>query len=621
MSRDANPLLRVTDVRIQRPAETGMRTILSGVDLLLDMGEVIGVVGESGSGKSMLAKAIVQLLPGKVRASGSVIFRGTELMTLSKRKMERMRGAGIALVYQDPFTTLNPLLRVEDHIIEGLAIGGGRRRMWRTYRKEAIQRLAEVGLNESVARQYPFQLSGGMRQRVALAAALARDPELLIADEPSTALDVTTQAQILALLRSLQEARGMGLILITHDLRVAFSVCARVYVLYAGTVVESAPAAELEKYPLHPYSLGLLTSDPPVERTLAKLPVVEGGVPEPDDVDGMCVFAPRCRWATDRCRAKAPDLVKVASGRTSACLRVPELAKELLAVLHESLEERVSQPNRQEIEGPLVRIDQLTKVFGGGKRSEQIHALRGVSLAIGHKESVGLVGESGSGKTTLGRCLVGLETPTTGAIFVDGVGERSATTSFKPPPGLHSTVQIVFQDPYSSLDPKQTVGSALTEVLHANDFDRYPVPERLRELLEQVGLHQSYARRLPSTLSGGERQRVAIARALAVEPRLIVLDEAVSALDVSVQAQVLNLLMDLREKLGLSYLFITHDLAVVRQVVDRVYVCYQGLIVEAGNVDDVLERPSNGYTARLIASVPRSQQLETSEDTKWISDS
>jgi peptide/nickel transport system ATP-binding protein len=502
---------------------------------------------------------------------------------------------------------LNPLLRVGDHIIEGLVLASKRRRPWRSYRDEAVRRLAEVGIDDpDVAHRYPFQLSGGMRQRVAIAAALARDPALLIADEPSTALDVTTQAQILALLRSLQEARGMGLILITHDLRVAFSVCSRVYVLYAGTIVETAPAQELEHRPLHPYSLGLLTSDPPVDRTLAHLPVIQGSVPESDDVAGSCVFAPRCRWVAPRCRDGAPPLAGVGPQRRSACVRVPEIAAEISAALDVLLAAREPTPEVAEQARPLVAIEGLTKVFAGGRSSHQVHALRGVSIRIGRGESVGLVGESGSGKTTLGRCLVGLERPTSGAIRVDGVGERTAATDFATGPGLRKTVQMVFQDPYSSLDPKQSAGKALAEVLRANGYARGTTDARVRELLRQVGLPESYARRLPSTLSGGERQRVAIARALAVAPRLIVFDEPVSALDVSVQAQVLNLLTELRVQLDLSYLFITHDLAVVRQVVDRVYVCYRGLIVEEGAITEVLERPSHEYTARLIASVPAS---------------
>jgi len=602
-----NPLLVARDVRIKRPAKGGLRTILSGVDLDLAQGETVGIVGESGSGKSMFAKSIMRLLPAGVIATGAITFQGADLMTASKREMDRIRGGGIGLIYQDPFTMLNPLLRVGDHIIEGLTLASQRHRRWRSYRAEAVRRLAEVGIDDpDVADRYPFQLSGGMRQRVAIAATLAGDPQLLIADEPSTALDVTTQAQILALLRSLQEARGMGLILITHDLRVAFSVCSRVYVLYAGTIVETAPAGEIERHPLHPYSLGLLISDPPVDRTLAQLPVIEGSVPEPDDVAGSCVFAPRCRWVTDRCRDGMPPLVSVGPRRRSACARIPEIADEIAAALDALLAEREPAPAAEERERPLVAIEGLTKVFAGGRSSRQVHALRGVSLRIGRGESVGLVGESGSGKTTLGRCLVGLERPTAGSIRVDGVGEYNAATGFAMGGELRKTVQIVFQDPYSSLDPKQSAGKALAEVLHANGYARDGTDTRVRELLRQVGLPESYARRLPSTLSGGERQRVAIARALAVEPRLIVFDEPVSALDVSVQAQVLNLLAELREQLGLSYLFITHDLAVVRQVVDRVYVCHRGLIVEEGTITDVLDRPSHEYTARLIASVPTS---------------
>jgi peptide/nickel transport system ATP-binding protein len=565
----------------------------------------VGIVGESGSGKSMFAKAIMRLLPDGVTVTGGITYQGLDLMSAPRREMDRIRGGGIGLIYQDPFTMLNPLLRVGDHIIEGLALASKRRRPWRSYRPEAVRRLAEVGIDDpDVAHRYPFQLSGGMRQRVAIAAALARDPALLIADEPSTALDVTTQAQILTLLRSLQEARGMGLILITHDLRVAFSVCSRVYVLYAGTIVETAPARDLERRPLHPYSLGLLTSDPPVDRTLAHLPVIQGSVPEPDDVAGTCVFAPRCRWVTDRCRAGAPPLTAVGPRRWSACVRVPEIADQISAELDVLLAERASATGVEEQEQPLVTIAGLTKVFAGGRSSHQVHALRGVSIRIGRGESVGLVGESGSGKTTLGRCLVGLEQPTSGAIRVTGVGEWNAATGYTRGPELRKTVQMVFQDPYSSLDPKQSAGKALAEVLRANGYPRGATDARVRALLRQVGLPEGYARRLPSTLSGGERQRVAIARALAVEPRLIVFDEPVSALDVSVQAQVLNLLAELRVQLGLSYLFITHDLAVVRQVVERVYVCHRGLIVEEGPITDVLERPSHEYTARLIASVP-----------------
>jgi peptide/nickel transport system ATP-binding protein len=604
---DGAPLVELQDVRIDyRPRGSAVqRTIVSGVDLTVAEGETIGIVGESGSGKSMLAKALIRLLPRDVTATGRIAYRGVDLNALSERKVEALRGSGISLLYQDPFTMLNPLLRCGDHITEGL--DRSRRRGQRAaLRLDAVRRLAEVGIDDpDVARRYPFQLSGGMRQRVALAAALARDPELLIADEPSTALDVTTQAQILALLRSVQAARGMGLILITHDLRVAFSVCSRIYVLYAGRVMESAPAASLEREPLHPYSLGLLVSEPPVDRTLAQLPVIAGQVPAPDDVAGACAFSPRCSWVESVCTSGRPPLAEVGVAHHSACVRLGEIRSELQSALTEALEEAHTPfAESGTKDDALLRVRDLKKVFAG-RHGRDVHALRGVSIEVGHNESVGVVGESGSGKTTLARCLVGLEWPTSGTIDVAGVhsaaGEASGRAERRK---LHKLVQIVFQDPYSSLDPKQPVGSAIAETLRANGFPRRDVDGRVGELFGQVGLSASYIRRLPASLSGGERQRVAIARALAVDPKLLILDEPVSALDVSVQAQVLNLLTDLRRTLGLSYLFITHDLAVVRQVVERVYVCHRGLVVESGPIDRVLERPQHEYTMKLIASIP-----------------
>jgi peptide/nickel transport system ATP-binding protein len=601
---DGAPLLEVVDLRIEHRADTGKTSaILTGVDLTLARGETVGIVGESGSGKSMLAKAVVRLLPRNVFAAGRVCFNGVDVLGLGRRQMDVLRGAGMTILYQDPFTMLNPLLTCGDHIAEGLPGGRSRRHRRGPLRAEAARRLAEVGIDDAdVVGRYPFQLSGGMRQRVAIAAALARDPALLIADEPSTALDVTTQAEVLALLASVQKARGMGLLLITHDLRVAFSVCSRVYVLYAGSVLETAPAAELEARPLHPYTLGLLGSDPPVRHRVWPLPVIEGSVPLPDTVAGQCTFSSRCKWSGEKCTAGRPPLVPVGPGRASACVRLDQIGGEL-AVLAAGFSEHpaVAQPPEPIRPDAVLRVVGLRKVFPnrGGKPTE---ALRGVSLDIGRGESVGLVGESGSGKTTLARCVVGLEVPTGGSVHVDGVepGDRSS---------LHRHVQMVFQDPYSSLDPRQPVGSAVAEVLKVNGCERQRVGPRVAELFAEVGLPVSYERRLPSTLSGGERQRVAIARALAVNPSLIVCDEPVSALDVSVQAQVLNLFTRLRQRLGLSYLFITHDLAVVRQVVDRVYVCLRGEIVEHGPVGTVLDDPQHEYTKRLIESIPGQAEL------------
>ena len=443
-----------------------------------------------------------------------------------------------------------------------------------------------------------------MRQRVALATALARDPELLIADEPSTALDVTTQAEILALLKNVQRDRGMSLLLITHDLRVAFSTCDRIYVLYAGSVLEVARPAEMQQQPLHPYTQGLLRSEPSVERRLPVLTTITGAVPRrttsaisacsPRDAPGQLMSAVRSgrnwfRWGADR---------------LSACARIADISDEL-AMATTTLEAAVDEIPTPSSDVPaLLRIRGLRKVFGRSNR--QTVAVDGIDLDVYEGESVGLVGESGSGKTTVGRCVVGLETATSGTLMLAGQAAHDyAAVDADTRSRLRRTAQIIFQDPYSSLDPQQTVGRALLETFRVNGVPRSTARSRVGELLEAVGLPAHYTSRLPAALSGGERQRVAIARALAVGPQLIVCDEPVSALDVSVQAQVLSVLRDVHRRNGISFLFITHDLAVVRQIVDRVYVLYRGKIVEHGSVADVLDHPTHEYTQRLVASIPR----------------
>jgi peptide/nickel transport system ATP-binding protein len=592
------PLLEVEALAIRARMGGRRRTIVRRVDFEVGPGETVGIVGESGSGKTMTGRALVGLLPGGVEASGRVAVGGRNLVGLGERALRRVRGREIALLLQDPFTMLNPVLTVGRQIVETVPGGGGR--------DEAVRRLAEVGIHDpGVADRHPFQLSGGMQQRAALAAALASDPTILVADEPSTALDVTTQKEILALLARVQEARGMGLVLITHDLRVAFSICRRIYVLYAGSVLEVAAGAELEREPLHPYTLGLLLSEPSVDKRFDELAAIEGAVPAPDEVAGRCPFAPRCRWAAPACVAGDPPLREVEPGRLSACVRIEEIRDELAAARQaaEARAHREAAPAAAAGDGLLV-VEELGKRFRGGRRGAEVTALAGVSLRVGDGESVGLVGESGSGKTTFARCVVGLETPTSGRIVVNGA-DASDYDRLGPAArrALRRQVQMIFQDPYSSLNPVRSVGATLGEALGVG-----PDPAlRVADLLERVGLPPSYAARKPVALSGGERQRVAIARALTLRPRLLVCDEPVSALDVSVQAQILNLFGELRRELGLAYLFITHDLAVVRQVVDRVYVLYRGEIVESGPVDRVLDAPSHPYTARLVASVPRTE--------------
>jgi peptide/nickel transport system ATP-binding protein len=602
---DANRLLEVNGLRVEYVAGNTRRTLVSGIDLRVDRGETVAIVGESGSGKTLTARAIIRLLPTGVEATaGEILLDGQDVLAMSDREAARLRGNRISMIFQDPFTMLNPVLRCSGHLEEVLR-NRANPLSKNDARQEARARLAEVGiLDPSAAERYPFQLSGGMRQRVGLAAALAGDPELLIADEPSTALDVTTQAEILELLKSVQSARGMGLILITHDLRVAFSVAERVYVLYAGALVEVSKATALEQEPLHPYSLGLLLSEPATEFRQAQLLAIDGSVPAPDEVADQCSFASRCRWAEDGCVAGPPALREVEPGRLSACVRLEEIRDEMMKVRREVRAPAIQEAPRIEV-GSFLAVRDLQKIFAA-QRGGLVRALDGVSITVGVNESVGIVGESGSGKTTLGRCLVGLETPTAGQIDIDGIDASDYSKLTRAERArLRSTVQIVFQDPYSSLDRTETVGAALREVLAVNKFPSEGTSARVDELLERVGLPLGYAKRRPAALSGGERQRVVIARTLALEPKLIVCDEPVSALDVSVQAQILSLFRELREEFGLSYLFITHDLAVVRQVVDRVYVLHQGQVVEEGPVERVLDEPEHPYTKRLIASIPR----------------
>ncbi len=608
------PLLEVSGLTVEHLSKTHTRTIFSNIDLTVARGETIGIVGESGSGKSLLAKAIMRMLPPYMSLSGQIKLGSQDISSLAMNEMHRLRGNQITLLLQDPFTMLNPLLSAGDHILEALHAD---KKFAKDFTKKdlkelVVHRLSEVGINDSsVGERFPFQLSGGMRQRVALATALARNPKLLIADEPSTALDNTTQSEILALLKKIQVEREMGLVLITHDLRVAFSVCDRIYVLYAGSVLEVGPSAELEIRPSHPYTHGLLLSEPALDHRIEVLTSIPGSVPSFDQVIGQCAFAQRCHWQTPECLKTSPQLNKVGNKHSSSCIRVDDIGSELKVdkrsrATAESYFAIQSHIVGMHLEKPILRIEEVKKTFINSARV-RVEAIQNVSLEIRSGECVALVGESGSGKTTLGRCIVGLETPTSGLIELDGLpaSDYNVITGIARKT-LRRTAQIVFQDPYSSLDPKQTVQNCILEVLKVSGIQRDNRQAIVNDLLEKVGLPIGYKKRLPESLSGGERQRVAIARALAIGPRLIICDEAVSALDVSVQSQILTLLRQIQKNMGISLLFITHDLAVVRQIADRVYVMQNGLIVESGMVDDVLSRPKNLFTKKLLMSVPTS---------------
>ncbi|MEU4573025.1 dipeptide ABC transporter ATP-binding protein [Nonomuraea sp. NPDC023979] len=573
-------MLRVEGLSVRQPA-TG-RTLLSEVTFDVAPGESVAIVGESGSGKSLTARAVLGLLPAGLAASGLVEVGGRRVDD-DPRAQRRQRGSTVSLLMQDPFTLLNPLRKAGKQIADGLPRGADPK-------TEVPRLLAEVGLPADVAGRYPFQLSGGMRQRVGLAAALAAAPRVLLADEPTTALDATTQREVLALIRRVQRERDMTFLLITHDLRLAFSMCDRVVVMYAGRVMEVGRAADLRREQRHPYTRALLAAEPPADRRLAAIPAVPGSVPAHDAVAGQCAFTDRCSLALAECRTGVPPLRPAGdAGRLSACVRAGDLPAAPAPPLG------VAAPVRAAAE-PVLDLRDLRKTFPGSARP----ALAGVSLTVAPGEIVAVVGESGSGKTTLARCVTGLEHPDAGTILLGGRDcSDYARMSREAVRQARRTAQMIFQDPYSTLNPARTVGATLKEALVADGR-----PADVAALMELVGLDPALAALRPANLSGGERQRVAIARAVAGEPALLVCDEPVSALDVSVQAQVLGLLAGLRERLSTGMLFITHDLAVVRQLADRLYVLKAGECVESGPVDRVLDEPAHPYTRDLLASVP-----------------
>ena len=570
--------LTVTDLRVRAP----QGPIVGGLDLTVQAGETHAIVGESGSGKSVSAKALAGLLPAGLTATGTLTIGGRPVpLDGANRAWRQFRGSRITLLPQDPFTSLSPRHRCGNQIAEPL------RHLGRSERRAAVlASLEEVGLPERVARQYPFQLSGGMRQRVAIAAALVTRPAVLIADEATTALDVTTQRDVLDLLARLQRDRQMGLILITHDLGVARGRADQVTVMYAGRTAEHGPAATVIASPAHPYTGRLLDCDPPLHVALERLPTIPGSVPRLAQVGAACTFASRCDLVIDECRTGVPPLAEIAPGHQAACIRTADFVRGHSRPDH--ARRQVTGDGEPVASTAIVSVRDLAKSFGSTV------ALAGIDLDVSAGEAVAVVGESGSGKTTLARIIVGLETADAGAV------------SFAAPPGRDGGAprppQIVFQDPYSALNPSLTVGASLRDALRAGGRDRSDA--EVAALLDMVGLPAAYARRRPRALSGGERQRVAIARALAPGPDLLVCDEAVSSLDVSVQAQILNLIADVRARLGLSVLFISHDLAVVRQAAERVYVLYKGRFVEQGDTSAVLASPAHDYTRLLMASAP-----------------
>jgi peptide/nickel transport system ATP-binding protein len=599
---------------------------LRDVSFSIASGETLALVGESGSGKSTMSLAIMGLLaPEATVHGGSILFKGRDLHELTAAQRQALRGDQNSIVFQDPFTSLNPSLPIGLQVAEPLIFHRGMAQALAL--EKAVNAMAEVGLPQprELARAYPHQLSGGMQQRALIATALICDPALVILDEPTTALDVTVEAEILDLLDELRRRRSLSLLFITHNLGLVNRICHSVCVLYAGSVLEYGPTADVLRRPAHPYTKGLLSSMPRLDpaHRYARLRPIAGKFPDLTDLPTGCIFHPRCAYVEPTCREAAQALVQLGPARQVRCWKSQSItdAGAPGIILRGRQKAPVAQASPV---GALLEVSDLTKVYSLASRlarsrlalpairstlpwfridTPTVRAVNGVSLSIRPGETLGLVGESGCGKSTLGRCIVRLLEPSGGSIIFGGqdishLGRRQLR-SFR---GL---AQIVFQNPVSSLNPRKTVGAAIGRSL-ANFSGLAPKAARARldQILEQVGLAASYVERYPHQLSGGERQRVGIARALAAGPRFIVCDEPVSALDVSVQATVLNLLADLRDELGLSYLFISHDLSVVVHIADRIAVMYAGVLCEEGPTDAVLAPPYHPYTEILLSAIP-----------------
>jgi len=604
--------LDITDLSIAYRAPGGDVTALSGVCLALGKGRTLAVVGESGSGKTTIALAVMGLLPAEAEvAAGRILFQGVDVLALPRADRRRLRGARMALVFQDPYSVLDPAMRIGEQIGEGLV--HHRRLTRRAARARAIELLAEVGIGAAaaVADAYPHELSGGMRQRALIAGALAAEPELLILDEPTTALDVTIEAQIYDLFEELRHRRQLTTLLITHNLGVVRRFADDIAVLYAGEVVEQGATVDVLAGPLHPYSKGLLAALPRLGVRDGRLASIEGRLPDLRRPGGACRFQPRCPFSVAACAR--PQALAATLGRSVRCHRASELANAAWPIQAGAIASRARPPAG----APLVKASGLVKTyalsaglaalsFSEGRLRYSPVSLRAVdecALSIAPGEVLGLVGESGAGKSTLGKLILRLQRPDRGSLEIAGrditrVGERALGA-------MRRTAQIVFQNADSSLNPSKTVAELIGRPLR-----RFAVvapgevASRVRALLELVRLPAHYAQRYPHQLSGGEKQRVGIARALATEPRFILCDEPVSALDVSVQAAIVNLLADLRDQLGVAYLFISHDIAVVTHLADRIAVMYRGKIVEEGSVEEIVARAHHPYTQSLLAAVP-----------------
>jgi peptide/nickel transport system ATP-binding protein len=612
-------MLEIDDIEVALDSEAGIVRAIDSMRLTLRRGETFALVGESGCGKSMTALALMRLLPENGRITkGQIRLAGEDLLALPESGMRAIRGGKIGMIFQEPGTSLNPVMRIGDQIVEAIeshtALRGA------AARARAIEWLAKVGIPEPERRidEYPFRMSGGQKQRVMIAMTLAAEPDYLVADEPTTALDVTIQAQILELLKELQKERGLGLLLITHDLAVVSGMAQQVALMYAGQIIEVASADAFFSAPRHPYARLLLRALPDADRRGRALSAIPGTVPPLWLAFDGCRFEPRCDRAFAACKTTRPDLTDEPGGRSVRCLLYTPVAP-TSALAQEGADavrietESAAAPRAAAPGGRLLEVDSLAVRFPIRKGLLQrtvghFNAVDGVSFSIGAGRTLALVGESGCGKTTTGKAIVQL---LRGQALIEGTAKLDGHDLFTLQGDAlreaRRAIQIIFQDPFASLNPRLRVFDVLEEGLLAlrPEMDTGARRTALETLVDQVGLRRDALGRYPHEFSGGQRQRIAIARALAVSPRLIVCDEPTSALDVSVQAQILNLLLELQREFGISYLFITHNIGVVEYIANDVVVMQKGRVEESGPADRVLSSPQSDYTRTLLAAVPR----------------